>query len=327
MKDSYYWVLFSKHHVRHSESFKDHPLISIPTSFYRIFEDAYKNTFIIIKIWSVKIVYQEGETLLECPGLCLPRWVHMVWHSTSSYTPSNPKFMLPARPVSFAVPTQAPKEHLKLPWTSNLLPRLLHPQLSYLQDNSSHPVAQAKNLGVMIYSSPDISRIELLLTASLVQAEMSPVIFCLDFCKSFLTGFPASNCKRKIFYLQHLPRKYQNGTPCWASNGSSQQKLMKVCELWVTPWARPLLDLTGDLFLSCEQRTSFIWHCSTWELFSNLWLAKPHEPPSHFLIFKTPWLFPTHWTFSLVGFPAWQVLYTLSFDFLVLFLEFWSSLL
>lgn len=107
LKDSYSWVLFSKHHVRHSESFKDHPLISIPTSFYRIFEKAYKNTLIIIKIWWVKIGYQEGETLLECPGLCLPRWMHMVWHSTSSYTPSNPKFMPPARPVSFVVPTQA----------------------------------------------------------------------------------------------------------------------------------------------------------------------------------------------------------------------------
>lgn len=175
----------------------------------------------------------------------------------------------------------------------------------------------------MIYSSPGISRIELLLTTSLVQAGMSPVIFCLDFCKSFLTGFPASNVKGKFSTYSTCLGDTKMGCYVAPPLVQANRSWWRSVNSWVTPWARPLLDLTGDLFLSHEQRTSFTWHCSTWELVFNLWLAKPHEPPSHFLIFKKPWLSPTHWTFSLVCFPAWQVLYKLSFWFFLFF--FWSS--
>lgn len=163
-----------------------------------------------------------------------------------------------SQPVPIAVPTQASNKHLELPRTPNLLLEPAPP--------TAFPISRV-TLAIGCTSQKPrshsllISRYIQNLTAShhlCVHAEMSPIIFCLDFYKSFLTAFLVSNCNRKFFHLTALAWEKSKWNAVIPQLVKNKLKLMKDCELSVTPLARPLLDLTGDSFLSSKQRTCFI---------------------------------------------------------------------
>lgn len=167
-----------------------------------------------IKIWDL-----EGEICWSPQGsISLARWLTThgspdVQHHLYSF--SSLKFISPARPHCLYCCSYG---HLKLTWTLNLLPKP-SPSTAF-----SVSRATPSNQWPMGDTHPTVYHLYDTLWDE-------PYLFCLDFWKNFLTAFSVPNCKRKIFPLTALAKE----SWWYTSSGSNQLKLIKDCELWMTP--------------------------------------------------------------------------------------------